>query len=57
MDLTTASAIVTGGAGGFGSATARTLAQKGAKAVIARVSDKRGEAGRGGRRRLRLRAN
>jgi NAD(P)-dependent dehydrogenase (short-subunit alcohol dehydrogenase family) len=34
MDLTNASAIVTGGAGGFGSATVRRLAQKGAKAVI-----------------------
>jgi hypothetical protein len=44
MDFTNASAIVTGGAGGFGSATVRTLAQKGAKAVIADVSDKRGEA-------------
>jgi len=29
MDFTNASAIVTGGAGGFGSATVRTLAQKG----------------------------
>ena len=33
MDLTNASAIVTGGAGGFGSATVRRLAQKGAKAL------------------------
>ena len=39
MDLTNASAIVTGGAGGFGSATVRRLAQKGAKVVIADVSD------------------
>ena len=44
MDLTNASAIVTGGAGGFGSATVRRLAQMGAKVVIADVSDKRGEA-------------
>ena len=39
MDLTNASAIVTGG---FGSATVRRLAQKGAKVVIADVSDERG---------------
>ena len=38
MDLTNASAIVTGGAGGFGSATVRRLAQMGAKVVIADVS-------------------
>ncbi|MDQ3604535.1 MAG: SDR family NAD(P)-dependent oxidoreductase [Actinomycetota bacterium] len=44
MNLTNASAIVTGGAGGFGSATVRRLAQKGAKVVIADVSDERGEA-------------
>jgi NAD(P)-dependent dehydrogenase (short-subunit alcohol dehydrogenase family) len=44
MDLTYASAIVTGGAGGFGAATVRRLAQKGAKVVIADVSDERGEA-------------
>jgi NAD(P)-dependent dehydrogenase (short-subunit alcohol dehydrogenase family) len=44
MDLANASAIVTGGAGGFGSATVRRLAQKGAKVVIADVSDERGEA-------------
>jgi NAD(P)-dependent dehydrogenase (short-subunit alcohol dehydrogenase family) len=56
MDLTNASAIVTGGAGGFGSATVRKLAQKGAKVVIADVSDERG-AGQGGRRRLPLRAD
>jgi NAD(P)-dependent dehydrogenase (short-subunit alcohol dehydrogenase family) len=30
MDLTNASAIVTGNAGGFGSATVRRLGQKGA---------------------------
>ncbi len=44
LDLANASAIVTGGAGGFGSATVRRLAQKGAKVVIADVSDERGEA-------------
>jgi hypothetical protein len=44
MDLTNASAIVTGGAGGLGSATVRRLAQKGAKVVIADVSDERSEA-------------
>jgi NAD(P)-dependent dehydrogenase (short-subunit alcohol dehydrogenase family) len=44
MDLTNASALVTGGAGGFGSATARRLAQRGAKVVIADVADARGEA-------------
>ena len=44
MDLTDASAIVTGGAGGSGSATVRRIAQKGAKAVIADVTDERGEA-------------
>ena len=44
MDLTNASALVTGGAGGFGSATARRLAQRGMKVVIADVADARGEA-------------
>jgi len=44
VDLTQASALVTGGAGGFGSATARRLAQAGAKVVIADVADERGEA-------------
>lgn len=44
MDLTNASALVTGGAGGFGGATARRLAQRGAKVVIADVHDDRGEA-------------
>jgi NAD(P)-dependent dehydrogenase (short-subunit alcohol dehydrogenase family) len=38
MDLTNASAIVTGGAGGVGSATVRRLAQKGAKAVTVRAT-------------------
>jgi len=44
MDLTNASAIVTGGAGGFGAATVRGLAQMGAQVVIADVSDEWGEA-------------
>jgi NAD(P)-dependent dehydrogenase (short-subunit alcohol dehydrogenase family) len=44
MDLTNAAAIVTGGAGGVGSATVRRLARMGATGVIAAVSDKRGEA-------------
>jgi NAD(P)-dependent dehydrogenase (short-subunit alcohol dehydrogenase family) len=38
MDLTNASAIVTAGAGGFGSATVRRLAQKGAKALTVRAT-------------------
>lgn len=44
MDLKNASALVTGGAGGFGSATVRRLAQRGAKVVIADVNAERGEA-------------
>ncbi len=44
MDLTNASALITGGAGGFGGAPARRLAQKGAKIVIADVAAERGEA-------------
>ena len=44
MELTTASAIVTGGAGGLGSATARRLAQKGVRVVIADVDARTGEA-------------
>jgi NAD(P)-dependent dehydrogenase (short-subunit alcohol dehydrogenase family) len=44
MDLTNASALVTGGAGGFGGATARRLAKKGARVVICDVADERGEA-------------
>ena len=38
MDLTIASAIVTGGAGGFGSATVRRLAQMVAKALTVRAT-------------------
>ena len=37
MDLTNASAIVSGGAGVFGSATVRRLAQMGAKALTVRA--------------------
>ena len=44
MDRITASVIVTGGAGSFGSATVRWLALMGTKVVIAAVSDERGEA-------------
>ena len=44
MDLSNASAIVTGGAGGFGSATARRLAAMGAKVVIADIAEERGRA-------------
>jgi NAD(P)-dependent dehydrogenase (short-subunit alcohol dehydrogenase family) len=38
MDLTNASAIVTGGAGGFRSATVRRPAQMGAKALTVRAT-------------------
>jgi NAD(P)-dependent dehydrogenase (short-subunit alcohol dehydrogenase family) len=44
MKLTDASALVTGGAGGFGGATARRLAEAGARVVIADVADERGQA-------------
>jgi len=44
MDINGASALVTGGAGGFGGATARRLAARGAKVVIADLADERGEA-------------
>jgi NAD(P)-dependent dehydrogenase (short-subunit alcohol dehydrogenase family) len=44
MDISKGSALITGGAGGFGGATARRLARLGAKVVIADVADSRGEA-------------
>ncbi|MEO7384044.1 MAG: SDR family NAD(P)-dependent oxidoreductase, partial [Novosphingobium sp.] len=44
MDISNGSAIVTGGAGGFGGATARRLAKLGAKVVIADIHDERGQA-------------
>jgi len=44
MDISNASVLVTGGAGGFGGATVRRLAALGAKVVIADVNDDRGEA-------------
>jgi len=44
MDVSGVSAIVTGGAGGLGEATARRLAAAGASVVIADLSDERGKA-------------
>jgi NAD(P)-dependent dehydrogenase (short-subunit alcohol dehydrogenase family) len=44
MDIKNASVLVTGGAGGFGGATSRRLAQMGARVVIADLADERGEA-------------
>jgi NAD(P)-dependent dehydrogenase (short-subunit alcohol dehydrogenase family) len=44
MDLSNASALVTGGAGGFGEATVRRLAAAGAKVVIADLAADRGKA-------------
>ena len=44
MDINGVSAIVTGGASGLGAATARLLAEQGAKVVIADVQDEKGEA-------------
>lgn len=44
MDISNGSAIVTGGAGGFGGATARRLAKLGAKVVVADIHDERGAA-------------
>lgn len=44
MDISSGSVIITGGAGGFGGATAKRLAVSGAKIVIADLADDRGEA-------------
>ena len=42
MDITGASAIVTGGASGLGEATSRLLAERGAKVVVLDMSDDKG---------------
>ncbi|WP_298692825.1 SDR family NAD(P)-dependent oxidoreductase [uncultured Sphingomonas sp.] len=44
MDISQGSVLVTGGAGGFGGATARRLAKLGARVVLADVADERGRA-------------
>jgi NAD(P)-dependent dehydrogenase (short-subunit alcohol dehydrogenase family) len=44
MDITGASALVTGGASGIGAAAARQLAAKGAKVVVADLNAEKGEA-------------
>jgi len=44
MDITGASAIVTGGASGIGAAAARMLAARGAKVVVADLQDDKGKA-------------
>jgi NAD(P)-dependent dehydrogenase (short-subunit alcohol dehydrogenase family) len=44
MDISGASAIVTGGASGLGEATGRLLAQQGAKVVVVDMSDDKGAA-------------
>ena len=44
MDITGASAVVTGGASGIGAACARGLAAKGAKVVIADLQEDKGQA-------------
>src|ERR1700716_383408 len=43
MDISGVSAIVTGGASGLGEATARLLAEKGARVVVADLQDDKGE--------------
>lgn len=44
MDINGASAVVTGGASGIGAATARQLAAKGARVVVADLQAEKGEA-------------
>ena len=44
MKIENGSVLITGGAGGFGSATARRLAERGARVVLADVADERGQA-------------
>eukprot|EP01133_Synstelium_polycarpum_P024077 gene24077-28887_t len=44
MDITTASALVTGGAGGLGEATVRRLADQGTAVIIADLNDEKGKA-------------
>src|SRR6478672_9127517 len=44
MDITGASAIVTGGASGIGAAAARGLAGRGAKVVVADLNEEKGQA-------------
>jgi NAD(P)-dependent dehydrogenase (short-subunit alcohol dehydrogenase family) len=44
MDITNASAIVTGGASGLGEATVRLLKERGAKPVVADLQDDKGKA-------------
>ena len=43
MDITGASAIVTGGASGIGAASARLLAARGARVVVADLQEERGQ--------------
>ena len=44
MDLTEASAVITGGASGIGEASARKLSALGARCVIVDLQDDKGEA-------------